>query len=882
LQCRPVYETLESQESSERMKEGSQALVQHLDRQFSLLDSEAAFERQFSLLEGEASSAPSKVTKISLDESLIRDLQALAGPKEQHITERFKTAIELSLRVALATTLVLIPSAHPALAPGELGDWMKWSSFLVPAMLLSAMTSLGSTVAKASRVFLGTVLAVINALILAMLRDGDAIVASIDFVIVSFFMLWIDVDVNVKIFALGWTVFFVITFANPSVTLAPIVYWSLHSGMACIMCVTSVGCLGAVLAFVLPYPRTAMNHARKQAARSAREVAGLFAFVAMYYSGKEKTIAVYMWQNQIKALHREIHSMGDDLDAAWWEGFDIGRFGTTRHLLQRHLDYLKQVSTLLFGLKVCASREDFMEEHQRAIEPVRDVLSEVACAAGDLLMAATIAANDSYFSAEEITMLEQRATRVEKAVKDLADGWHELRCGSPEEPLEALSSSLLTESFFVYEVSAYGRLVVDFTRSMLHEPPCPWSSCISKQALCSYLQRPFRKEHLFGRQQLNFTLRNFLSLNIACFLGLFGQGYNMQIPTFVSLMLSKDIGAALRMNMGRMQGTVLGMLIGYILFEYLHSCETIFVCLRIMAQLTFQVCVQFIHYYSSEFGFIGLLLAIFGGKALAQPCEETIDRAAAVDFAFHSFKSVAMALGIVTAVDMLLKREMASVMARKSLFGAVDSMIDTFGGFLMDRPVQPVMTASSSISTNLAEAVRFGVEADQEARWHRTPFRIDLFKELCHIMNTLNSDLLTVQRAFRGVHDRDNGLMNDGLMNRVVNVAPVEFRRVRQGIMNTMDEVRRLTHAVLEHEHPGDLDARLLQDLQKQKSIQHLDGLQELLERIKGVYSEKLRTKPPPATMEEDEVCRLCVVFEMLDSAIFHASKAITSTVEYI
>lgn len=826
-----------------------------------------------------AASTISSHTEGRLDAEIVAEIQALTGVEDTRMTARFRRAASLAARIGTFVTITMTPATHPSLKPGILQVWLKpkWSQFIVPTLLLSSVDSLGHTLSKACQVLLGCVLAVMNGFCLChIFDDGVKSTAMWNFMIFTLTVLWIDIDMNVKIFALSWNVNFVMTFANPAVTLEPVMAFRMDSGMTCIMFVTLVGCLASILAMLLPSPITATSQAKIHAARTAKATARLFTFVTEYYTGEEKTISINIWLTEVKALREEIAGMKEHLQAAWWEGLDLGSRGIVRELLLRHLNLLQSIDKRLLGLKVCVFREEFSEAHRQAMTPVRSILLEVACSVGDLLMAATVAAADGSFNDSEREMLVARIAHVQGNVSKLAQMWHFVRKGDENDRRDALSPDLLTESFFIFEVSAYARLVSEFTKDMVERTPqggvSPW------QVLCKVVRNAFSREKLLSAQQINFTLRNFISLSIGFYYGLYCQNYDFQVPQFMCFMLSKDLGSALKTNLGRVQGTVLGVLFGHLMYSELHSCSPLSVAMRLALLFTFEFIAEFIHKYSAEYGFIGMLLAIFGGKALATQCTDHIDeteRLKNIEMAYHSFKAVAIALGIILTIDMMLRREQASAMARRMLFGSVDTMISSFSAFLEGRPGESG-SSCRQLQAMITDAKRLCEEANQEPRWHKTPFKHSLFKELCHTMETLNLDLETLQLAFEGADNQP-----DDLFERVVSHSQSNFDRVKEDILETLGDMKKLTQVVLEHETPCPLDAQVLSDLQQRRNMEKLDGLEELLQDIQLVYHENLNSIAPN-TMEDDEVCRLCVVFEMLDSMISTVAKAISNTVESI
>merc|ERR1711998_365561 len=148
---------------------------------------------------------------------------------------------------------------------------------------------------------------------------------------------------------------------------------------------------------------------------------------------------------------------------------------------------------------------------------------------------------------------------------------------------------------------------------------------------------------------------------------MFQWEFDETLAGVVALMLSEKPGAALLTNMGRMTGTVLGTLVGFVLYSALHRCDR--VVEKCLALFFFEWGANFMYYYSDQFAHIGVLLAVFGGKILIMKCEENLTREEHVAMqaaAYIQFYKLAVALGLVSMVDVIFLQRPASVMARES------------------------------------------------------------------------------------------------------------------------------------------------------------------------------------------------------------------------
>merc|ERR1712190_153888 len=148
-------------------------------------------------------------------------------------------------------------------------------------------------------------------------------------------------------------------------------------------------------------------------------------------------------------------------------------------------------------------------------------------------------------------------------------------------------------------------------------------------------------------------------------------------------------------------------------------------------------------------------------------------------------------------------------------------------------------------------------------------------KKLCDELVHLNMDLLTMAQAFNGAD-----ATADDLFRRFVTVAPDQFEVVRIEFLAALDDMRKCTTSVLEHETPEAFDLNKLLGLHSLKTQTGLKGLDDLIEHVSAEYASVLASQEAPATMEDDEICRLCVIFCMLGNVVAHVSRAIEFSVE--
>mmetsp|Transcript_110753 Transcript_110753/g.352821 ORF Transcript_110753/g.352821 Transcript_110753/m.352821 type:complete len:853 (-) Transcript_110753:23-2581(-) len=815
--------------------------------------------------------AGDKVSCDQIDPQLAERLDKLIGPPRQW-REKFTHGLSFGGRVGAVCALAC--AARPFLPEDTPSIYIAYMPALIPAIVYTLYGDLATTMMYAVQGLLGTGLACANHLLIDHLSLSDSKVTSVvDFVIFTVVVLALNMNLNVKIFALSWTPYFVMTHAKPDADLV-------EGELTAVMLSQVAGSLLALLATLLPWPKTAFGDARRLAATTAKETAELFLFLAKYYCGSEPHLDIHMWNSHLEAQRNLASRMKVATNAAWWEGFDLGGWGQTRALLGRHVLLLEQMDRRLGVLKVCAQREEFSASHQKAMVPVRAIVADLVCAMGELLMDATLCAADGRINEAEKQTMQQRIGDVHKLVKELSEAWGNVRKTLAHGV--GLARDVRTEGFFICEVSRVADMVVEFAEE-LHVFQPKDNMC---KVACGSLRNWFNMEVITSPANLNFVLRNGLSLIISFLLGLFVWDFNHVAAGYLALMLSQKPGAALHSNLGRMQGTILGVLVGNVLFTNLvalHSPDVVFYC-QCVALFLFECFANFIYHSSEDFGNIGGLLAVFGGKVLLRVLTttrtlESKDILTMEGAAYEEFFYLVVGLALLTSLDMLLLQKPASCMAREALLTGMTKTLNLFEAFLVDgeSQLEDMDKTLNGVEGNLASASGFASEANNEPRWHKALFRKTLFDILIEQVDGLHMDIRTVLHAFSGVH-------NHGLY-RLVSSQPA-FQVWRTKFLKRVHTLQDLVRKVLEHESVLKLDVEVIQEVRSSTPLQgELESLvAEVIAELQAEAnaSPKKDAREQPTSMAADRVCRLCTAFEMLDRVDRDISAMLASSLQRI
>merc|ERR1719161_173722 len=291
-----------------------------------------------------------------------------------------------------------------------------------------------------------------------------------NFLIFTFLVLWSKCGIGTKMFALATDIGFMLAFLDPKSTLEFSENFTIsHRGTAVnSLLATIIGCAAAPLMNLLPYPMdSAYANMKGAAVNASKGTAKLFGSVIEYYAGTESSVAVESYVKHAVDLRAELDSLGGAIGGAYWEGFDIGTRGTVRALMESHQGLMNNVFDRLRAILIVVQTEDFSSSHRSVMEKIHQSSTRVALATTKLLVAVTEAATDGDISSQEKSELQSLVSEAKAAVKQLAKDFD----GARKALNKPVSTDLLGENYFVLTISAYARLVIDYSEMMMTNPP---------------------------------------------------------------------------------------------------------------------------------------------------------------------------------------------------------------------------------------------------------------------------------------------------------------------------------------------------------------------------------------------------------------------------
>jgi len=465
-------------------------------------------------------------------------------------------------------------------------------------------------------------------------------------------------------------------------------------------------------------------------------------------------------------------------------------------------------------------------------------------------------------------------------------------------PNEVLNKGLNSESYFVYSLSVHARHTISFAEAMIEEGHQKQANTPAKAffTIMNSFREPFTVTAMAEQSYRSFVLRSFLSVLIAFYVGFWFLDYNPSAASTVSLLLSDTVGSKLQKNIGRITGVVIGNIVPHILQQMMgQSCNPVRISLQGLALFSWVFMTFTIYMTSPEYGYITCLAAAFGGMGLTYPCDDNETSSGEIPFAINAYKTIVQTtIGaiILLIVDMFLSPARASALATQKLIRAMSNLDAGFratfekknpDGTLESGPLQRRHSLDLLTWHGMSETIpaqerkpgtilrqlylsdQLGNEASHEGRLYRDAWPKGLFLHLVKTCMTLRAylhQLEKLQTSSKNVFD-----------NVFFKLHEMEhFDKVKNGLLMRMDAAIEAAHTVLANIEAG-----------YEEENAHLDSVSQLEELVKGqrnaarsmlhlpnlmkeINAKVTFSSEIPDTLEDEETCRVAVLFQILDA----------------
>merc|ERR1719201_2493092 len=305
------------------------------------------------------------------------------------------------------------------------------------------------------------------------------------------------------------------------------------------------------------------------------------------------------------------------------------------------------------------------------------------------------------------------------------------------------------------------------------------------------------------------------------------------------------------------EAVVVGSLTGAIVYE--HSCASPYgniilpVCFFIFLLLTL-----YPYFSGSVYAGVGHTMAALGAPRFVALCME-LDKVAMAVGMWGTLVAVVFAICIIVFYESICAIDRASNLAKDGLEQGFKDLQTAFSAFWSEKDISD---AIAPVAGQMNQNISFCTTADIEPRYWREDWKKTLYEDIVDQIRALRLDLLMLEFSMEGAGGSAGGLFDKF-------ASQPAWSKIRSDLDGTLAQAAKISVALISHES-GTCSA--LSGIDATDNIDELDDLPELLKDLADLV--KL-PENPPATMEEDEVCKISAVLIMLSQTCSHTASIV-------
>eukprot|EP00929_Paragymnodinium_shiwhaense_P028504 TRINITY_DN164_c3_g2_i4.p1 TRINITY_DN164_c3_g2~~TRINITY_DN164_c3_g2_i4.p1 ORF type:complete len:755 (+),score=228.60 TRINITY_DN164_c3_g2_i4:172-2265(+) len=612
---------------------------------------------------------------------------------------------------------------------------------------------------------------------------------------------------------------------------------------------TCLGSCCAVLALLLPYPlgwaRICMKHGAKQC---SEDTCKLFFAAVDYYCGDDASVLIDRQLAQAAKLKAAIGGLGAQIDAAYVECLDFGSEGTVRNLYQMHADMVAQIFDMLNALQIAMSSEDFGPSHKECMATIEDSAQSLVEVAGLLLVTATEYSDDGLIEPEEDTDLHNREELVKVAIKKLAADFDRARRNFDK----PVSTELMSESFFVFCLTAYARLVISYSEKLRNDPgkgqPITDTVIESTKAI---LKPPLAYHS-------RVVSRYWLSL-LTCFVFAVAiDNYSPSCAITAVFLINTRVGPDVMAMIQGLLSVVVGIVMNTLMYSF--SCKYGNTASLMIISVFYWLSTIFVAYGGSSLAGIGLIMAALAPFAILKRCAALSPEAEAASAVglWGGIRALLIAVVVTVIWEILHIPGSFTRMSRESLQTAFKELELCMEGVFKKKDVTDGL---GKVAAALGDAQTYNSAAIMEPRLWKCRWKKEYLDETAENVNKVRLDIMVIRHALLGGKGADD--KNFGQVMQYLTDVP-KAKNMIQDLKQTLDDAKELSLDVLQWD-AGEYTG--LQKLQEMQGLDELDGFEDAVTEL----AEKVKFPgATPENLEQDELCQLSIVLVMLDYMVKH------------
>lgn len=614
-----------------------------------------------------------------------------------------------------------------------------------------------------------------------------------------------------------------------------------------------IACFLAILASLVPEPLWAMDKARERSLDLTEALGEVWSDILCFFCAVEPNPKEQeKFMKDMAILHHEVAKLEQHIENSWWECFGMGRWQEERIMLARFNKAILQNYDRLTSVWNAVVQEEFGKLHEPVMRRMNSHVKSVAQEAHALLtLCGSEVCNHGQVRVEKIYDVERALATSERSMTALMQ---EFRMVKASMRLTPVTEELLDEHTFCISVSGCGRTAAEFAEDLLKHGsrkkhlPSPDES-----------QSVFDTSVLSQPGHLSQALRRTVSVFAALALGYRGYGQlilpgSSSIAATVAIMFSNHLGSPTAENIDKLQGCILGTVIGQITYSMLGWCSIYYMFALASALFLFTFVNMFLFYKSAHHGNIALYIVAFGSNDFLLGCSRNF----AESGAYNAIMIACVAMAIVIVVDLVFASRRASDMAKEALVD-VWRLLSTGTLELFDVSSTGMRAHKGAIMRCVQRAELLGVEAVNEPRYWRTPWRDELFTQAIQCFYRLRMSLSALETEL-STSSAEGGSKDDTFMELL---KLDTFKTIQTALTNKMRQIE-ILFGVFVHETRSDLPL-LSQDssLQDDNLFGEMDAMQNL---IRDVNSRGIGSNTSAEWMSDDPASEISLVIATMSA----------------
>lgn len=720
----------------------------------------------------------------------------------------FAENLELGLRGATFVAIFAIPFLMHSRWDTPVGAFRDLAIFKTGAavfIIFNFSRTVGETMSLCKGSLLGVFLAVLLTWILNGFMPGGHSEGAdesvwwtivITGVVFNIIVANINLSVNCKVFACMSFSFHWMNLLNPEghkdKNYASNFELDLGSYGACELMAVMVGCLLAILATLLPEPLWSMDKAKDSALDLTDAMGDVWNDILDFFCADIPDIVEQeKFMADMAILHHEVTKLEVHIGHAWFECFGIGKWQQERLMLNRLNTALHMTYDRLTSVWNAVVQEEFGAYHSKMMDALTPHARAV-CESAHALFATCTNEVCNYGQIREEKIKEVEAMCV-KCRSNMRTFMKEFRMVKASLRLTPVTEELLDEHAFSISVSGAGRNALEFAEAILDH-----QSGRKKLQPCDGYVPIFDFAVIFESDHAIRAFRRMLAFLTAFYIGFYGYGgmilkYNSTLAATVAILFSNHLGSAAAENLNKLQGVILGTVIGQVSYSLLGWCDWYYLLILGMFLWLYSFITLFLYYKSAHYGNICLYMAVFGCNDFLLGCSDTFSKSES----YHVITDALCAMVIIIVIDMIFENRRASSMAKEALVD-VWKLLNAGTADLFNEESTGIREHKGTILAKVQRADLLGMEAEWESRFWRTPWKAELYRMAIQCFYRLRMSLSGLEYEL-STEDGDGG----GKDQTFVDLLQLDtFKLVKANLTDKMTQLEKL-FAIFVHEVKG-------------------------------------------------------------------------------